>query len=119
MFKTSHPTKPMLATTPHLWQLLHACAGRGWRAWIAVITAITFVLLVSTAATHHHATSLEDQGCSLCSAVVHKLSGAEPAQMLVQAVVFLAYRLPSLETASVVYLSPLLLPPSCGPPAFF
>jgi hypothetical protein len=100
-----------------MWQSLHAQAGRGWRAWIAVITALTFVLLVTTAATHHHATSLEDQGCSLCAAVVHKLTGSEPALKLAQTVVFLAYCLPPLETVSVAYLTPLLFPPSRGPPA--
>ncbi|GGC60495.1 hypothetical protein GCM10011396_04240 [Undibacterium terreum] len=100
-----------------MWQLLHARLGSGWRAWIAVITAISFVLMVSTAVTHHHATSLEDQGCSLCTAVAHKLTGAEPALQLAQTVIFLAYRLPSIEAVSVSYPTPLLFPPSCGPPS--
>ncbi len=117
MLKALLSTKPRLASTPHMWQSLHTRAGRGWRAWVAVLTVISFVLLISTAATHHHATSLEDQGCSLCTAAVHQLSGAEPALALAQTVVFLAYRLPSLQTVSVTYLTPLLLPPSCGPPA--
>lgn len=117
MLKALPSTKPRLANAPQLWQYLHAHAGRGWRAWVAVITAITFVLLVSTAATHRHATSLEDQGCSLCAAVVHKLTGSEPALKLAQTVVFLAYRLPSVQAIDIDYPAPLLFPPSCGPPA--
>ncbi|WP_394779579.1 hypothetical protein [Undibacterium sp.] len=96
--------------------MLRMHAGRGWRAWVAVLTIISFVLLVSTAATHHHTSSLEDQGCSLCTAVAHKLSGDMPVLKLAQTVTFLAYRLPPLQLISVTYTCPLLFPPSCGPP---
>jgi hypothetical protein len=101
-----------------MWQALRICVKRGWRTWTAVLTAITFALLVSTAVSHRHATSLEDQACSICSVAAHKLTSADPAPVLAQILIFIAYHLPTLVSISVNAVSPLLLPPSCGPPSF-
>jgi hypothetical protein len=110
------------ASAPH-WRLL-ALSGRNlkqhtvWRACVALVTAIAFALLVATAATHHHATALEDQGCSLCSVVGHKLSGTPSAQAIERIAVLLPYRILTLGVIETPPASPLHLPPSCGPPAF-
>lgn len=116
MFKTVHFNQHRLASTAAMWQALCFCASRGWRGWVAAITAITFVLLVSAAATHDHTTSLEEQACSICHVAAQKLINTDTALPIAQILVFLAYHLPTLGSLSVVTVSPLLLPPSCGPP---
>ena len=88
-----------------------------WRVWTALLTAITFVVLVSTAAMHHHATAVDDQDCPVCSVVTHKAAGPLPAVLPTPVVIFLSYTpfLPS--KPGVAHASPVPLPPSCGPPA--
>lgn len=117
MFQGSYFDKRKLESTTAMWQALCFCANRGWRGWVAAITAITFVLLISAAATHNHATSLEDQACSICHVAAQKLISTDTALVVDQILVFLAYRLPTLASISIVTVSPLLLPPSCGPPS--
>lgn len=78
---------------------------------------ITFVVLVSTAATHHHATVVDDQDCAICSVVAHKVSGLPPVALPVLMVVLLSYAPFILFKQGVALASPVLLPPSCGPPA--
>jgi hypothetical protein len=88
-----------------------------WRVWTALLAAITFIVLVSTAATHHHATTVDDQDCAICSVVTHKLADL-PLVKLPKLVVILVSYAPFLRAApSVAHASPLRLPPSCGPPA--
>jgi hypothetical protein len=88
-----------------------------WRIWAALLTAITFMVLISTAAMHHHATAVDDQDCPICSVVTHKAAGSLPATLPAQVVVLLSYApfLPS--KPGVAHASPVSLPPSCGPPA--
>lgn len=119
MFHDAHLHQPRVAFATAMWQTVRLCAGRGWGTCVAVFTAISFVLLVSTAASHRHATSLEDQACSMCSVATHKLAGADLAPVLAQTRALLAYYLPMLAAIRIVAVSPLLLPPICGPPPFF
>jgi hypothetical protein len=88
-----------------------------WRVWTAILTAVTFVVLVSTAAMHHHTTAAEDQDCSICSVVTHKLADHPLVDLPKLTVIFISYApfLPAMP--GVAHVSPLLPPPSCGPPA--
>jgi len=88
-----------------------------WRFWTALLTAITFVVLVSTAAMHHHATAVEDQDCPVCSVVTHKVADLPPVSLPVLVVVLLSYAPFLLLRPGVTHASPVSLPPSCGPPA--
>ena len=94
-----------------------AYAVERWRVWTAMLTAITFVVLVSTAAMHHHATMVEDQDCAICSVVTHKLADLPLVTLPRLVVIFIAYAPFLPATQRVAHASPSLLPPSCGPPA--
>ena len=90
-----------------------------WRFWTAILTAIAFTFLVSTAATHHHKTLIDDQDCAVCSVVSHKLAD-QPLVVLPKLVAILIAYAPFLPAAScATHVSPFLLPPSCGPPATY
>lgn len=91
--------------------------GRDWRACIAALTIVSFLALTVTASTHRHTTATEDQACSVCSVVSHKLGGVPPAAVVAQHVAFVLYRVATVEFSQPVYASRSLLPPSCGPPA--
>ena len=98
--------------------LLRSVALRGWKTGVALLTALSFVLLISTAATHHHASSVEDQGCSLCSAVSDKFDHVTPSATTLVTVDFVAYALFANDHHTAEFSPSTLLPPSCGPPAF-
>jgi hypothetical protein len=103
-------------------QLTHAPSWRArdaapWRIWTALITTLAFVMLLATAATHHHATAIDDQDCAVCSVVTHKVSDPPPVTLPALVVVVLAYSPYLLAKPTVVKASPIQLPPSCGPPA--
>lgn len=88
-----------------------------WRVWTAILVALSFALLVSTAATHHHASAAAAHDCVVCSAVADKVADVPPAPMLAEALAFQAYFLPSAVPPYVSwYAAPELLPPGCGPP---
>jgi hypothetical protein len=112
MFDTSLRTQHR-QTAP---QPLRAFAVGRWRVWTALLTAITFVVLVSTAAMHHHATAVEDQECATCSVLTHKLADV-PLVKLPTLILLLVSYAPYLLAAPVVaHISLSLLPPACGPP---
>ncbi|MBV8666893.1 MAG: hypothetical protein JO269_10465 [Burkholderiaceae bacterium] len=93
-----------------------ARAAAPWRVWTALLTAITFAVLVATAATHHHASVVEDQDCAVCGVVTHKLADPPPVVLLRPVLILVSY-LPYLAVVPLVrFSSPLLLPPACGPP---
>jgi len=94
-----------------------AVAVDRWRVWTALLTAITFVVLVSSAAMHHHATAVEDQECATCSVLTHKLAALHAVKLPELALILVSYAPYLLATPIAVHLSPTLLPPACGPPA--
>ena len=116
MFQYSDLDKRKLESTTAMWRALRVCANRGWRGWVAAITAISFALLILAVAAHKHTTSLEDQACSICHVATQKLVSTDTSLPTAKLLVFLAYRLPTQAPISVVTISPLQLPPSCGPP---
>ena len=91
-------------------------AGARWRMMTAFLTALTFAMLLVTAASHHHATTLEDRDCSVCSTVVHQVSGTAAAPVIGQVVSALLYKIHIATSHHAAYASSSLLPPSCGPP---
>jgi len=88
-----------------------------WRIWTALLTVISFVVLVSTATMHHHATAVEDQDCAICSVVTHKVADLPPVTMPAMVAILLSYAPFLPAKPSTARPSPLHLPPSCGPPA--
>jgi hypothetical protein len=90
---------------------------RGWRFWVAIVVALSFLLLVSTASTHHHTKAIEDQSCSVCSSVNVKPHDIEPISLLAKVIIFLGYHFPVSGEIHIAYLAVSLLPPSCGPPS--
>ena len=85
-------------------------------ALIALITALCFITLVSSAATHYHSSTHETQECSLCSVVSDKLAGGitMTTTLLVALVILFTLCAPSQRLTD--YCSAELFPPSCGPP---
>jgi len=90
--------------------------ARTWCALVALITALAFISLVSTAATHYHTTAQETQDCSVCSVVSHKIGGgfSVPTVNITQFFVLFAVAVVTLR--STFYSTSELFPPSCGPP---
>lgn len=99
-------------------KLFRSRSGMGLRYWLAIITAISFVLLVATAVTHDHASSATEEVCSLCQAVSHH-SGNTPAVPVVAAVNMLVlFEVLVPAKFQLLPTLPFLLPLICGPPAY-
>jgi hypothetical protein len=94
-----------------------ARARAGWQLLVALFAALSFVLLVSTAATHRHADAVSSHDCAVCSVVADKIAGTPAAPVLVQIVQLQPYLLFIVAASVAAYASPRLLPPACGPPA--
>src|SRR5471030_669549 len=77
-----------------------------WRVWTALLTAITFAVLVSTAAMHHHASVADDQDCAICSVVTHKLTDVPLVKMPRLVLVLVSYAPYLLATPAVAHASP-------------
>lgn len=88
-----------------------------WRFWTAIVTIVAFLSLLTVVPTHHHATPAEDQDCAVCSIVSHKV-GDTPVVAIPALVLVLLSFAPYLAFALCkAHVQPVLLPPSCGPPA--
>ncbi len=111
--------------TPHSSRLT-AAAQRGaasplfargaWRMWVALLTTLSFVMLMAASSSHEHRDIKAEHDCVLCSAVLDQVADlAVPPALLPQALA-LSYILfvPAVPLASRAV--PSLLPPSRGPP---
>ena len=88
-----------------------------WRYWTALVTIAAFLSLLVTVSSHVHLTQAEDQDCAICAVVSHKV-GDPPAVALPKLVLVLLTFAPFLAFAACKpHVSPLLLPPACGPPS--
>ncbi len=87
-----------------------------WRYWTILLTIVAFVGLLTTASTHNHASVADDQDCAVCSIVTHNTSDLPTVDLPKQVLVLISYA-PFLAPSNCHnYVSPALLPPSCGPP---
>lgn len=93
--------------------LLRRRTGAG--RWLAVLVALAFALLVSTAATHHHPAG-EEYDCAICAAVVHAVSDTVLPIAVPVAVYVLLYALEQTPTASLHQAEAVPFPCICGPP---
>lgn len=98
----------------NLLDLVRRRAG-AWR-WLAVVVALAFTLLVSTAATHHHPAG-EDRDCAICAAVVHAVSDTVLPVAVPVASYVLLYALERTPTAPLHHAAAVPFPCICGPPA--
>ena len=97
--------------------LIELCRGRGraWR-WLAVVVALAFALLVSTAATHHHPAG-EDRDCAICAAVVHAVSDKVAPVAVPIASYVLLYAVERTPTVPLHHAAAVPFPCICGPPS--
>jgi len=105
-----------LRNDDRLWQAPRM-PRRAWRACIALVTGLAFILLLSTAATHHHESSLDDRDCAICTAVVGKVSGGTAVVASTQTVLLLQYAILSAAIRYAASFPILFFPPICGPPS--
>jgi hypothetical protein len=91
-------------------------ARAGWQLWVALFAVLSFVLLVSTAATHKHTSTSSSAECVLCVAVADKLADTQVAPAIALFVAAASYPLVIVAAFVVAYAAPSLLPPSRGPP---
>jgi cytochrome c-type biogenesis protein CcmH/NrfG len=91
-------------------------ARAGWQLWVALFAVLSFVLLVSTAATHKHTSTASSEQCVLCVAVADKLADTPAAPAIALFVAAASYPLAIVAAFVVAYAAPSLLPPSRGPP---
>jgi hypothetical protein len=89
-----------------------------YRRFPAAVVAIAFAFLVSVAATHLHITPDQDEACAVCTAFAGKLEGPSK-KLVVPTYVLIELRVATVVAApSVTSVAVVVLPPSCGPPAF-
>lgn len=106
-----------LQNNDDLWHMPRI-SRRAWRACVAVVTGLAFILLLFTAATHHHESSLDDRDCAICMAVMGKVAGGTTVVASAQTVLLLQYAILSAAIRYVASLPVLFSLPICGPPAF-
>jgi hypothetical protein len=97
--------------------LTHQRRGFAWlRHFTVVLSAFTFLVLVSVAATHLHFGPDGDEGCAVCAAVIGKLEGpSSPPVLVPPASVAYAWQ-PPHSAPQIACAAIVVLPPSCGPP---
>lgn len=97
--------------------LANAAQVRGvWRWYVALLTVLSFCLVVATSASHLHKSTAAAHDCAICCVVLDKLADAPTPPALVHAVTLQSYLIAANRAIAVAYSSPQLLPPSCGPP---
>lgn len=97
--------------------MVNAAQMRGiWRWFVTLFTALSFILVVATSASHLHTQAAAAHDCAICCVVLDKLGGAPPAPILIHAVTLQSYRIVAVAQLALVYSASRLLPPSCGPP---
>jgi hypothetical protein len=88
-----------------------------WRmlatAWLA---ALTFVLMVTTSASHVYTCAKAVQNCQLCGMVAHAVADMPVAPALVHAVAHALYRIAPAVPAALGRRYAVVLPPCRGPP---
>lgn len=83
---------------------------------VAALTAITFAILVSIAASHLHVGHDAEDGCAACAAFAGKLEGSH-AKVSVPTPVVVAFRFtPAPKEPQLAQSIVVILPPSRGPP---
>lgn len=94
-----------------------APARTPWQLCVALFSALALVLLLSTAASHLHKTSLAAEECTLCATVIDKVADiAVPPAIAEPPAQLLPYRLLAALPAMPAPAIALLLPPVRGPP---
>ncbi|OBV41225.1 hypothetical protein [Janthinobacterium psychrotolerans] len=95
-----------------------APARTPWQLCVALFSALALVLLLSTAASHLHKTSLDAEECTLCATVIDKVADiAVPPGIAEPPAQLLPYRLLAVLPAMPAPVIALLLPPVRGPPS--
>jgi hypothetical protein len=113
MAVSTHITSNKLPKRP---SASRAALRSGWRLWVACFAALAFVLLVSSATTHLHASLAAAHDCAICTAVADKIGGTPVPPEPVVAVQPQPYLLFFAAPYVALYVAPRLLPPGCGPP---
>ncbi|MDP9108648.1 MAG: hypothetical protein M3N23_06230 [Pseudomonadota bacterium] len=90
---------------------------RHWRAALAWLTMLSFVLMLGTAAAHHHRSTLEAHDCAVCSAVSDRVADLITPVALTTPVDVLVYCVAVVIILRSVPVAPRLLPRSRAPPA--
>ena len=96
--------------------MLRSFSVGNWRAPVALITIFAFILILLTAATHHHANAVEDQACAVCSVAIHKIADTHLVSLSAMAAVLFLYAVFILESRVIAHIISLYLPPGRGPP---
>lgn len=98
--------------------LSSAAHRRGiWHWTVSLLAALSFLLVVSTSASHIHKDAAALQDCAVCAIVADKLADVPVPPALVHDVLPQLYHVAATATAHVaVYSFVLLLPPNRGPP---
>jgi alpha/beta superfamily hydrolase len=96
--------------------MLRSFSFGSWRAVVALVTIFAFVSILLTATTHSHATSAEDQACSVCSVAIHKIADTHLVDLPNMVAVLFFYAEFVSESRAIAHVTTLYLPPACGPP---
>lgn len=106
--------QPFHLPAPHQ---AHAIARKPWQALVALFSALALVLLLSTAASHLHKTSLDAEECALCVTAIDKVADlAVPPVLVEPPAQLLPYRLLAVAPPALAPVLAILLPPVRGPP---
>lgn len=88
-----------------------------WHWTVSLLATLSFLLVVSTSASHVHKNAATLQDCAVCAVVADKLADVPVPPALVHDIPPQLYHVAATATAHVaVYSFVLLLPPNRGPP---
>ena len=93
-------------------------ARAGWARALALCMAVALSLLLTAAAGHHHDSSIERHECAVCTVLMDELPGTGSLPPPAPSAPRLSYLAGAAVAYVCLYRSPLLMPPSCGPPPF-
>ena len=106
----------MSPTTPP--RLSKAAHRRGiWRWGVSLLAVLSFLLVVSTAASHIHKNAAALQDCAVCAVVADKLADVPvPPALVSVGQLHQPYLVAAATVHVAAYSAVQLLPPSRGPP---
>jgi len=88
-----------------------------WARALAFSLAVLLSVLVVAIAGHHHDAGTDTHACAVCALAIDELPGSSSLPPVVPGTPAQSYWLLSVLLVVCQYRRPVLLPPSCGPPA--
>lgn len=96
--------------------VMGAAVRRPWHGVVVLFAVLSFLMLLGTAATHHHTTLVGEHDCVTCSAVTDRIADIGFVPVIHRPAVDVTYVVLAAPCCRFRRSQTVLLPPGRGPP---